>query len=112
MLDLSPLLRRQQIHHALGRRAARHGVDLAPAVRRVQQRAARVEAGDAVGAGDDGRQVGEGGVELREVVVDAALAERLVLGSHVGEEWVVRKALVRVVCEGKQAVSDTVCFRA
>lgn len=83
MLDLLPLFRRQQVHHTIWRGPTGHGVDLAPAVRRVQQGAARMEAGDAIGAGDDGRQAGERGVELGEVVVDAALAEWLVLGSHV-----------------------------
>lgn len=65
MLDLGPLLRRQQVHHALGRRPAGQGIDLTPSVRRVEQGTAGVEAGNAVGASHDGRQAGERGVELR-----------------------------------------------
>ena len=43
-----------------------------------------MEARDAVGARDHGGDVGEGGVEGREAVVDAAVAEGEVFRAHDG----------------------------
>ena len=54
-----------------------------------------MEAGDAVGAGDHGGEVSEGGVEGGEAVVDAAIAEGEAFGAHDG--GVVMVVVVTVV---------------
>jgi hypothetical protein len=43
VLDLAALLGREEVHHPLRRRAARHGVNFGPAVRAVEEGAAGVE---------------------------------------------------------------------
>ena len=80
MDDLLPLLSSQEAHHAFGRRAARHSVDLGPSLWRVEKGSDGVKARDAIGASDNGSKILDGGVELWQVVVDAGLADGVFLG--------------------------------